>query len=106
MPGGPWRLGTVPAAAPANRVAARRQQHSASRILSRVVAEAGPHAANGITAMFIATGPDVANVAESSAAFVHAGLRPNACGRNRPWDGARPREPFPGPRIARSAADG
>ena len=29
----------------------------------------GAHSANGITAMFIATGQDVANVAESSAAF-------------------------------------
>jgi hydroxymethylglutaryl-CoA reductase (NADPH) len=37
----------------------------------------GAHSANGITAMFIATGQDVANVAESSAAFVHAELRPN-----------------------------
>jgi hydroxymethylglutaryl-CoA reductase (NADPH) len=35
----------------------------------------GAHSANGITAMFIATGQDVANVAESSAAFVHAELR-------------------------------
>jgi hydroxymethylglutaryl-CoA reductase (NADPH) len=32
----------------------------------------GAHSANGITAMFIATGQDVANVAESSAAFVYA----------------------------------
>jgi hydroxymethylglutaryl-CoA reductase (NADPH) len=37
----------------------------------------GAHSANGITAIFIATGQDVANVAESSAAFVHAELRPN-----------------------------
>ena len=37
----------------------------------------GCHSPNGITAMFIATGQDVANVAESSAAFVHAELRPN-----------------------------
>ncbi len=37
----------------------------------------GAHSANGITAMFIATGQDVANVAESSAAFVYAELRPN-----------------------------
>jgi hydroxymethylglutaryl-CoA reductase (NADPH) len=37
----------------------------------------GAHSANGITAMFIATGQDVANVAESSAAFVHAELRDN-----------------------------
>src|SRR5204863_457132 len=33
--------------------------------------------ANGITAMFIATGQDTANVAESSAAFVYAELREN-----------------------------
>ncbi len=37
----------------------------------------GAHSANGITAMFIATGQDVANVAESSAAFVYTELRPN-----------------------------
>ena len=37
----------------------------------------GAHAANGITAMFIATGQDVANVAESSAALVHADVMPN-----------------------------
>src|SRR5947209_17855548 len=37
----------------------------------------GAHSANGITALFIATGQDVANVAESSAAFVYAELRPN-----------------------------
>src|ERR1700742_4686722 len=35
----------------------------------------GAHSANGITAMFIATGQDVANVAESSAAFTYAELR-------------------------------
>ena len=37
----------------------------------------GSHSANGITAIFIATGQDVANVAESSAAFVYAELRDN-----------------------------
>ncbi|MEA2457513.1 MAG: hydroxymethylglutaryl-CoA reductase [Thermoleophilaceae bacterium] len=37
----------------------------------------GAHSANGITAMFIATGQDAANVAESSAAFVFAELREN-----------------------------
>src|SRR3712207_4625437 len=37
----------------------------------------GAHSANGITAMFIATGQDVANVAESSAAFVFAELFEN-----------------------------
>jgi hydroxymethylglutaryl-CoA reductase (NADPH) len=37
----------------------------------------GAHSANGITAMFIATGQDVANVAESSAAFVFDELQEN-----------------------------
>jgi hydroxymethylglutaryl-CoA reductase (NADPH) len=37
----------------------------------------GAHSANGITAIFIATGQDAANVAESSAAFVYSELRPN-----------------------------
>ena len=36
----------------------------------------GAHSANAITAIFIATGQDVANVAESSAAMVHAELTP------------------------------
>ena len=34
----------------------------------------GNHSANGITAIFVATGQDIANVAESSAALVHAEL--------------------------------
>jgi hydroxymethylglutaryl-CoA reductase (NADPH) len=37
----------------------------------------GAHSANGITAMFIATGQDAANVAESSAAFIYAEKRDN-----------------------------
>jgi hydroxymethylglutaryl-CoA reductase (NADPH) len=37
----------------------------------------GSHSANGITALFIATGQDAANVAESSAAFAYTELRPN-----------------------------
>jgi hydroxymethylglutaryl-CoA reductase (NADPH) len=37
----------------------------------------GAHSANGITAIFIATGQDVANVAESSAAFTYAERREN-----------------------------
>ncbi|HEY2006297.1 MAG TPA: hydroxymethylglutaryl-CoA reductase [Solirubrobacteraceae bacterium] len=37
----------------------------------------GAHSANGITAMFIATGQDAANVAESSAGFVYAEKRDN-----------------------------
>ena len=37
----------------------------------------GSHSANGITAIFIATGQDAANVAESSAAFVYTELSEN-----------------------------
>lgn len=37
----------------------------------------GAHSANGITAMFIATGQDAANVAESSAGFAYAERRDN-----------------------------
>jgi hydroxymethylglutaryl-CoA reductase (NADPH) len=37
----------------------------------------GSHSANGITALFIATGQDVANVAESSTAYVYAERREN-----------------------------
>jgi hydroxymethylglutaryl-CoA reductase (NADPH) len=37
----------------------------------------GSHSANGITALFIATGQDVANVAESSAAYAYVELREN-----------------------------
>jgi hydroxymethylglutaryl-CoA reductase (NADPH) len=37
----------------------------------------GAHSANGITAIFIATGQDVANVAESSTAYVYVEQRPN-----------------------------
>lgn len=37
----------------------------------------GAHAANGLTAMFIATGQDVANIAESSAAIIHADVMDN-----------------------------
>jgi hydroxymethylglutaryl-CoA reductase (NADPH) len=37
----------------------------------------GNHSANGITALFVATGQDIANVAESSAALVHTELRPD-----------------------------
>jgi hydroxymethylglutaryl-CoA reductase (NADPH) len=36
----------------------------------------GAHSANGITAMFIATGQDVANVAESSAGIIYTELTP------------------------------
>lgn len=37
----------------------------------------GLHSANGITAMFIATGQDVANVSESSAGIIHSELTPD-----------------------------
>jgi hydroxymethylglutaryl-CoA reductase (NADPH) len=37
----------------------------------------GLHAANGITAMFIATGQDVANIAESSTSILNVELMPN-----------------------------
>ena len=37
----------------------------------------GSHSANGLTAMFIATGQDVANIAESSAAYGFTELLPN-----------------------------
>jgi len=36
----------------------------------------GAHSANGITAMFIATGQDVANVSESSAAIIYSEITP------------------------------
>jgi hydroxymethylglutaryl-CoA reductase (NADPH) len=64
-----------------------KHMHSTSELLFRArqvsnlggfmsgVNNNGAHSANGITALFIATGQDVANVAESSAAFVHAELR-------------------------------
>lgn len=37
----------------------------------------GSHSANGLTAMFIATGQDVANIAESSAALTYSELKEN-----------------------------
>jgi hydroxymethylglutaryl-CoA reductase (NADPH) len=67
----------------------RRIMHSSSELMYRArqisnlggfmsgVNNNGAHSANGITAVFIATGQDVANVAESSAAYVYAELREN-----------------------------
>lgn len=67
----------------------RRVMRSDSRVMYRArqvsnlggfmsgVNNNGAHSANGITAMFIATGQDAANVAESSAAYVYAELRDN-----------------------------
>jgi hydroxymethylglutaryl-CoA reductase (NADPH) len=37
----------------------------------------GSHSANGITALFIATGQDVANIAESSAGFIYGEIKDN-----------------------------
>jgi hydroxymethylglutaryl-CoA reductase (NADPH) len=55
----------------------RRQQVSNLGGFMSGVNNNGSHSANGITAIFIATGQDVANVAESSAAFAYAELRDN-----------------------------
>lgn len=52
----------------------QRQYSNAGAMLSQSVSN-GAHFANGITSMFIACGQDVANVAESSAGFVHHELR-------------------------------
>ena len=53
-----------------------RQVSNAGALLAGT-AYNGPHAANGITAMFIATGQDVANVAESHAGITYAQLLEN-----------------------------
>ena len=55
----------------------RRQQVSNFGGFMSGVNNNGSHSANGITALFIATGQDVANVAESSAAFAYAERREN-----------------------------
>jgi len=54
----------------------QRQYSNAGSMLSNAVSN-GSHFANGITAVFIATGQDVANVAESSAGIVYVELKPN-----------------------------
>jgi hydroxymethylglutaryl-CoA reductase (NADPH) len=53
-----------------------RQLSNVGAILSGA-ANNGAHATNGITAVFIATGQDVANVAESHAAIVYSQLQDN-----------------------------
>jgi len=53
-----------------------RQASNAGALLAGSVNN-GAHAANGITAIFIATGQDVANVAESHAALVYTQLEEN-----------------------------
>ncbi len=55
---------------------AMRQLSNMGSLLSGSISN-GAHYANGITAMFIACGQDVANVAESSAGFSHGELRAN-----------------------------
>ena len=55
----------------------RARQISTAGSLLAGSAYNGPHAANGITAMFIATGQDVANVAESHAGITYAQLLDN-----------------------------
>ncbi len=54
----------------------QRQLSNVGAILSNS-ANNGAHSANGLTAMFIATGQDVANIAESSAAIMHSEIKPN-----------------------------
>ena len=60
---------------PVERVYRGRQVSNIGSILSGVNNN-GAHSPNGITALFIATGQDVANVAESSAAVVYVELTP------------------------------
>jgi hydroxymethylglutaryl-CoA reductase (NADPH) len=55
----------------------RSRQISAAGAFLAGSANNGAHAANGLAAMFIATGQDVANIAESHAGIVHATLRDN-----------------------------
>lgn len=54
----------------------QRQYSNVGAMLSNSISN-GSHFANGITAVFIATGQDVANVAESSAGIVYVELKPN-----------------------------
>lgn len=62
----------------------------------------GLHSANGITALFIATGQDVANVSESSAGIIYTELTPERdlyfdydsfadCGNARRWWASLPK---------------
>ncbi len=73
---------TIPAAKLKEIMHVSVEQIFAARLASQLggylagVNNNGAHSANGITAMFIATGQDVANVAESSAAAVYAEVTP------------------------------
>ncbi len=71
---------TIPPGAAREIVRATPEQMYAARQVSNLggmlagVNNNGNHSVNGITALFLATGQDVANVAEASAALVHAEL--------------------------------
>jgi hydroxymethylglutaryl-CoA reductase (NADPH) len=71
---------TIPAKVAREIVRATPEQMFAARQVSNLggllagVNNNGNHSANGITALFVATGQDVANVAESSSALVHTEL--------------------------------
>jgi hydroxymethylglutaryl-CoA reductase (NADPH) len=74
---------TLPAALVAEQMHATTEQLYAARMrgqlgsIMSVTNNNGSHSANGITALFIATGQDVANVAESSALYGFSELLPN-----------------------------
>lgn len=55
----------------------KQRQYSNMGALMAGSVSNGAHFANGITALFIACGQDVANVAESSAGFTYAEITPN-----------------------------
>lgn len=59
-----------------NALFKQRQLSNMGAILSNS-SNNGAHSANGLTAMFIATGQDVANIAESSAAVTYSELKEN-----------------------------
>ena len=61
---------------PTDKMYAARMRGQLGAIMS-VTNNNGNHSANGITALFIATGQDVANVAESSALYGFSELLPN-----------------------------
>ncbi len=61
---------------PTDKLYAARMRGQLGAILS-VTNNNGNHSANGLTAMFIATGQDVANIAESSALYGFSELLPN-----------------------------
>ena len=74
---------TLPAELMRERMGVEPEQLFSKRLVSNLgsfmagATNNGAQAANGITAMFIATGQDVANVAEASAAYGFSDLLPN-----------------------------